>query len=307
MVARPTRRGLGVLVAVALLVGVLTSVTVVVVADDDDTGILEGGEDLARDLGLVGSETMTKIRDGLLLGDGSIGGTPDRPAPDRDGDLLADSWERAGELPDGTPLPGADPDRKDIYVYLSYGSNVERLTQGEKIRLKRIWAEMPVSNPDGSTGIDLHIVRADRLDHAVTVESVDAEAVRGHYTRERLDGGLCTYYGVTVGELDAGRYLGLGDAPGYASVVHRDAPWYAHNGTGVSGVITHELLHNVAGRVGEDGHTGAGWLSGERDGPRDFLSEPTRTRLNETGFVFPDANHGYYYRLCTGQETTTEN
>ncbi|WP_439027207.1 hypothetical protein [Haloarchaeobius sp. DT45] len=305
MVVRPTRRGLGILVAVVLVVGVLTSVTIVVVADDDETGLLEGGKDLARDLGLVGSETVTKIRDGLLLGDDPAGATA-RPAPDRDGDLLADSWERAGEMPDGTPLPGADPDRKDIYVHVSYGSNVERLTQSEKIRLQRIWAEMPVSNPDGSTGIDLHIVGAERLDHAVTVESVDAEAVREHYAPEQVGGGLCTYYGVTVGELDAGRYLGLGDAPGYASVVHRDAPWYAHNGTGVAGVVTHELLHNVVGRIGEDGHTSEGWLAADQDGPRDFLSEASQAKLNETGFTFPDTNHGYYYRLCTGQNQTTD-
>jgi len=42
------------------------------------------------------------------------------PCKDSDGDGLCDSWELAKRLPDGTPLPDADPDWPDIYVHYDY-------------------------------------------------------------------------------------------------------------------------------------------------------------------------------------------
>ena len=48
------------------------------------------------------------------------------PCKDSDGDGLCDSWELAKRLPDGTPLPDADPHKPDIYVrydWMGYGLN----------------------------------------------------------------------------------------------------------------------------------------------------------------------------------------
>jgi len=42
------------------------------------------------------------------------------PCKDSDGDGLCDSWELAKRLPDGTPLPDADPNKPDIYVRYDY-------------------------------------------------------------------------------------------------------------------------------------------------------------------------------------------
>ncbi|WP_435333561.1 hypothetical protein [Haloarchaeobius sp. TZWWS8] len=225
---------------------------------------------------------------------------PTPPGPDADGDLLPDEWERAGETPGGTLLPGADPHHKDLYVQFVYGSNVDTFSERELDELRRIWAEMPVANPDGETGIRLHVVPGRRLAEPVALGQVNASEVRERYTRDQMDSGFCTYYGVTVATMDTTEKVGYGDAPGYASVVHRDTPWYAHGGSGVMGVVTHELLHNVVGQVDGDAHTERGWLAAESDGPRDFLSTPTVTALNERGFAYPEAGHGYYLDLCDG-------
>ncbi|WP_435359261.1 hypothetical protein [Haloarchaeobius sp. DFWS5] len=224
---------------------------------------------------------------------------PTAPTPDADGDLLADDWERAGETPSGAPLPDADPNRKDVYVHIAYGANVDPLSATELARLERLWADMPVENPDGTTGIDLHVVTQQALGEPVAYENVSAGDVRGQYTETRLGDGFCTYYGVTLGSIDDGDHLGFADAPGYASLVHRNTPWYAHDGNGVAGVVTHELLHSVAGQVGEGGHTERGWLSGSATGPRDFLSATTTDRLNERGFTFPETTHRHYAETCS--------
>jgi hypothetical protein len=52
----------------------------------------------------------------------AAGGAP--PCKDGDHDGLCDSWERAQRLPTGAPLPGAHPDKPDIYVqydWMDYG------------------------------------------------------------------------------------------------------------------------------------------------------------------------------------------
>jgi hypothetical protein len=82
---------------------------------------------------------------------------------DTDGDGLTDDWEKNG-IPyaksDGTtgrlPLPGADPLRKDIYIEVDTG--VTGIPQASRDAVVEAFARAPVSNPDGSTGITLHIV-----------------------------------------------------------------------------------------------------------------------------------------------------
>jgi beta-lactam-binding protein with PASTA domain len=84
---------------------------------------------------------------------------------DSDGDGLCDDWEINGyTFPDGTkidlPAMGADPNHKDVFVHLDYlfGSDHTHMLKPEaNLALVQAFANSPVSNPDGKTGINLHI------------------------------------------------------------------------------------------------------------------------------------------------------
>ncbi len=86
---------------------------------------------------------------------------------DRDGDGLLNIWEeQEGINVDGDPdleidLSGADPDRKDIFVEVDVMAGVG-FDQQAINDVIRAFADAPaamVNNPDGSRGIQLHVVR----------------------------------------------------------------------------------------------------------------------------------------------------
>jgi hypothetical protein len=84
-------------------------------------------------------------------------------ATDTDGDSLPDTWETNGydANGDGTidvnlPAMGASPTKKDLFVEMDYMSG--RLTSTAALdRIVQVFATAPVSNPDGTTGIKIHL------------------------------------------------------------------------------------------------------------------------------------------------------
>lgn len=208
--------------------------------------------------------------------------------PDSDGDGLPDRWEVAGETPAGAALPGADPQRKDLYVQANYGADIEPLSKTERDQLRAVWGQMPVENPDGSTGITIHVddssERAGGLGERAVFESSDS--YDRYYTDSRLGPRHCVYHQVVYGQLQLGNTVGYGSVPGYVSIVEgRQAEEYETTYTPRVGVTTHELLHNVAGRVDGRTHTSSGWLRGGSD--EEYLSRPTARELNESGLFGP--------------------
>jgi WD40-like Beta Propeller Repeat len=81
-------------------------------------------------------------------------------APDSDGDGLPDGWETTGvDTPAGhldLPAMGADPHHKDVFVELDSMAG-DQISVGAVDAVQRAFADAPVSNPDGTTGIDLHV------------------------------------------------------------------------------------------------------------------------------------------------------
>ena len=81
---------------------------------------------------------------------------------DTDGDGLADVWELCGidaGLDGGVDLvlPGADPERKDLYVEIdAMAGHVPSPTALGLV--VEAFAAAPLANPDGSTGVTLHFV-----------------------------------------------------------------------------------------------------------------------------------------------------
>jgi hypothetical protein len=144
----------------------------------------------------------------------------DTNATDTDGDGLSDSLERSvyGTDPtdadtdgDGYPdgmevrceqvLPGADPLRTDIYVEVD-STQSTTLSDPVQESIVDTFDKAPVSNPDGSTGIDIHLVTDDtNLSVNGTVYSKpragpgnDIYDFRSNHSEARSDG----YYYVLV-------------------------------------------------------------------------------------------------------------
>lgn len=84
-------------------------------------------------------------------------------ATDTDGDSLPDAWETGGYDANGDgvvdvnlPAMGATANKKDLFVEMDYMSG-RLATTAAFDRIKAVFAAAPVSNPDGSTGIRIHL------------------------------------------------------------------------------------------------------------------------------------------------------
>jgi len=218
----------------------------------------------------------------------------ERPTPDADGDRLRDEWERQGQLPSGVQIPNADPQRMDLYVQFNFGGGTLPLTAEEKQRLRDIWANMPVNNPDGSEGITLHIVdsrpEGGPLGQGARISDPESERIHEYYTEQQVGDRRCQYHQVVFGVVEETAVDGFADAPGYAAIVDGRQSAYGGDLTPRVRVITHALLHNVVGTVDGNIHTEQGWLSPGFNATDTTLSEPTAAQLTENGF----AGSGHY-------------
>jgi len=215
---------------------------------------------------------------------------------DTDGDGIPDARERAGETPDGEPLPGADPGQLDLYVQLNYGEDVTPLTAAERSRLEEIWSTMPVDNVNGSQGIDLHLATeppGGTLDE--TARASGSAALDSYYTEQRLGERYCVYHQVVLGDINQSNAIGYAEAPGRA--VFLDGRRFADYEGDVpfrTAMITHALLHTVVGEVDGGVHTSGGWLD-YPSANNERLTDAVATQLETEGFVTTET----YRQQCT--------
>ncbi|MFC5972053.1 hypothetical protein ACFPYI_12000 [Halomarina salina] len=287
------------LVRYALLVTLFGALLVAIVVG---LGVVSVPETLGDEVDhLVGE--LDVDRDGLSSNRERALGT-DPWAWDTDGDRLGDGWEVKQRTDEGADLPGADPLRTDLYVQVSYATDVEALTETEKADLREVWAEMPVSNPDGSAGIDIHLVETALEEQPVlTTGSEMRDYQQRYYTRAYMGERQCSYHLSVVGEIAGEGIAGLGETPGRFSFVEGEYRSNILEGS-VSlrvNTVTHELLHNVVGQTeftDETGHTEGGWLSaggdvGSTPEAEEYLSPTVADHLSEEGF----AESEYYSRV----------
>ena len=273
----PLYRAYDVLVPDSPLVKMVLGVGLIVLVAFGSTGLLTTSIGAWTEDRVSGADVVTDRHAGVFTGDAApmTAATPNRTA-DTDGDGLPDAWERRGTTPDGGNLSGADPDRMDLYVHVA---GEDSLSDAERERLREVWASMPVENPDGSTGVTLHL-RNRSLDERPTV-APNGTGYRDLYTADRLGAGHCVARLVVLAEIDDQRLGVRADAPGYAAAVDvRDTEYVGSTSFRVA-AITHALLHTVTGEA----HSEAGWLS--RGTPDEQLGAETAARLNETGFRQP--------------------
>jgi hypothetical protein len=272
-----------------------------VVGGNETGAVLNESEQEA--LKILGSDAVVAQHEGY-------DGPPyERPSPDTDGDRLKDSWEEAGETPGGVALPGADPQRMDLYVQVNYGGGTLPLTETEKRQLRNVWASMPVDNPDGSQGITLHLVDSrptgGPIGQTVVYDGSGNDELTRFYTSRFMGERLCRYHQVVVGKVRGDTLAGRGSAPGYGAYIDTERnPDYVELTEEGSydrevsprvHVMTHELLHNVVGDVDGELHTEEGWLYPTAHPREAFLSNATADAIDRSGL----AGSGYYqHQVC---------
>jgi hypothetical protein len=124
---------------------------------------------------------------------------------DRDGDGLPDFWEECGFTAangDFVDLPamGADPDRKDIFVEVDYMAG--QMPQQQAIDMVvDAFANAPLANPDGTTGITLHV----RLGNEITFqELLGSESASGVYDWDGSNPGVTYFHQVKLANFPPG-------------------------------------------------------------------------------------------------------
>lgn len=208
---------------------------------------------------------------------------------DSDGDALFDSWETNGYDHDGDgqidvdlPTMGADPQHKDIFVEVDYmGVSASAPSHRPKDRaMQRIinaFANAPVSNPDGTTGINLHIdygpdtvmdattgltwdslSHADELPFAATIQAVGtAWDWSGFDAIKQLDSARAKVFHYVIFAHTLGADIPLGTSGysrkiGASDFVASLGQWTSGVGTEneQAGTLMHELGHNLGLRHG---------------------------------------------------------
>lgn len=86
--------------------------------------------------------------------------SPASAARDSDKDGIPNKWEK-GKTPQGLNLKklGANPKHKDVFLELSYStkSGPDKVSCAALDALYNAWKNSPLTNPDGRTGVNLHL------------------------------------------------------------------------------------------------------------------------------------------------------
>lgn len=208
-------------------------------------------------------------------------------AQDTDGDRLPDDREGEGVY------RAADPGHKDLYVRIVVGAAAEPVPAYLRRDIVQAFAEMPVGNPDGTRGIEVHIVAVDRVADPITIphNPDNIEAIVEQIPPAKTELPCETLHTVVVADFDR-PFAGRGTAPGTFSYVDRSQADGYRGDTAFIGTVVHELLHNIVGqRLPETESTGPahsteGWLRSRHDGAGSghYLSTATQQVLND-GFA----------------------
>ncbi|MEF8853217.1 MAG: hypothetical protein V5A44_07640 [Haloarculaceae archaeon] len=218
--------------------------------------------------------------------DASAGSDP--AESDTDGDGLLDSWEVAGAAPSGAELPGADPLAKDVYVQFDYAPGAERRGEAFYDAVAAGFAEMAVDNPDNSSGIDVHVRDGGTVNESVRFTGENFWTLKDRHYESELGARAGVYRQVLVVGFTEGQ-VGYGEVGGHFSVVASGL----RNET-AQRAVTHELLHNVVGRVEAPGacaddpkhYCEGGYLSPRFDpGEEQYLAEGLARQLERQGFA----------------------
>lgn len=172
---------------------------------------------------------------------------------DTDGDALIDGWEVHGVNDIDLRALGASPRHKDVFVQMDY---MERADAANGLGpnptviagIRDAFANAPVSNPDGTGGIDIHLIAGNKLGYMADMSPV--ETVVQAFKRRSFDPKRAPVFHYMIwangydGDTSSGYSLTI---PGSDFVVTLGR-W--HEGAGGTdaekiGTFVHELGHNL--------------------------------------------------------------
>lgn len=168
---------------------------------------------------------------------------------DTDGDSISDFAELYGSGGVDLRYYGANPRKKDIFVEMDYYPNLRPL-QAAVDRVTAAFANAPVSNPDGSTGIALHLVVDQQVasadaDMDLNPAWTDFDVIKAKYFASRR--APFFHYALIANQYNSGGSSGLSRGiPGHDFMVTM-GNWSTPGGTEQqqAGTIMHELGHNI--------------------------------------------------------------
>jgi hypothetical protein len=253
--------------------------------------------------------------------------------PDTDGDALLDGWEVHGVNGIDLQVKGASPLHKDIFIEMDYmrrDSARYGLAPNNNVlrRIEAIFAFAPISNPDGRTGIDIHLELGNEVpyDEDLNPSADEFSALKNmNFDAARAP---VYHYMIWANGRDGGRSSGRSFAIPNSDFVVTVGVW--NNGEGGTdaqkiGTFVHELGHDLGLRHGGtdnenykpnhlsvmnyffqmDGvQRGGGIFYGYQGFSIPILNEP---ELNEsTGLGRGDELKGYFTRFWLSAEESIE-
>ncbi|MCP3137391.1 zinc metalloprotease [Pyxidicoccus xibeiensis] len=168
---------------------------------------------------------------------------------DTDGDNLSDFAELYGYGGVDLRYFGANPKKKDVFVELDYYPNLKPI-QAALDRVTAAFAAAPVGNPDGSTGIALHLVLDQQIatadaDMNLSPAWTDFDVIKAKYFASRR--APFFHYALFANQYDSNGSSGLSrGVPGHDFMVTLGT-WGTPGGTEQqqAGTLMHELGHNI--------------------------------------------------------------
>jgi hypothetical protein len=186
-------------------------------------------------------------------------GCTDPYNPDSDGDGIPDGWEMYGNDVFDYPGAGASPCHKDVFVEVDYeertvGGVIQSARMGDTLQAQLVayYAALPLANPDGTNGINLHLYMSDVMPANTACSTYNSAFSYDPDAFHKLE--LCL--------ADSGGAKGKGSIPGQlfhvtAQLVNQDPTddltepavyrWYWF--------FLHELGHNLGLRHGGNVNT----------------------------------------------------
>lgn len=173
---------------------------------------------------------------------------------DTDGDRISDAAELFGSAGVDLVYYGADPLRKNIFIEADYYAAMKP-SQAALDQVIQAFADAPVSNPDGSTGITLTIDLDDRISSAdedadLNPVWTDFDVIKDKYFPTRRS--KLFHYTLFANRYNGGSSSGISRGiPAHDFVVSLGA-WPVSGGTvqQQAGTLMHELGHNLGIRHG---------------------------------------------------------
>jgi len=181
---------------------------------------------------------------------------------DKDGDGLFDSWENTGihMNDDGVvdlnlPALGANQNHKDLFIEIDWmadGTHSHRPMTGVSQAVINAFADAPVTNPDGTSGINLHIDESNSVPHQDFLDLLNAwngfDAIKSsNLDRNRRFAYHYCLFAHEQTPLTSGT-SGVAELPGNDFIVSLgNSGWAGGVGTfqQQAGTLMHEFGHNL--------------------------------------------------------------